>query len=401
MEPPGARPREALDSYLSEVANCEPLSPAEENADAKRIAELRADYWRALLSYPPYVDPIIDLLSRELKEPPIAELELVRATARAFRDRHTKENEVAHLRARDAAARVLTWSEPEPATADLVRDEVERVRAGAIVGAVIPLRRPPSGSAPFERYVRDVRRALRNYERAKRAFVEANLRLVISVAKHYNFGVLSLTDLIQEGNLGLMKAVDRFDHRRGTRFSTFAVWWIRHKITRGVANHGRTIRLPVHVTVDNLNLRKASRRLRMELGRDPTDVELAKVTDMSVERVGLTLRAIQSKPVSANAPVHSEGASQVQDLLPAEDAGDTYTRVEDQADCERMRAAMSSLPQMERDILRRRFGLSDGEEHTLAEIGEVYHLSRERIRQLQNRALKRLRVELEAASPAA
>lgn len=403
MEPPGGRPppEQALDVYLAEVSHREPMTPEQEAEAARQIAELRGVYWRALLSYPPFVDAFVDLLERQLSEPPSDKLETLRKTARAFRDRHTRANEEAYERALSQAADELEWSEPEPATADLVRDEVERVANGAITGASTHLRRPPPNSRPFAEYRARIVWARAAYDRAKRKFAEANLRLVISVAKHYNHGILSLTDLIQEGNLGLLKAVDRFDHRRGTRFSTFAVWWIRHKVTRAMANHGRTIRLPVHVTVDNMNLRKAGAKLRAKLGRDPTVEELAEVVQMPIERVELTRRAIRSRPVSANAPLNMEGASCVQDLIPAEETDEDFVRVEAGHDCERLRDAMSSLSTMERDILRRRFGLSDGEEHTLAAIGEVYHLSRERIRQVQNRALRRLRHQLEAAPTSA
>jgi RNA polymerase primary sigma factor len=406
MEPPGGSGRQALDSYLAEVAAEHTLTPSEEVSRAHELAGRRTAYWEALLSHPPYVEPVSAFVERQLKiddaAPGHAEaLEDLRVRARALRHRHTRDNRDRFATAASAVAHTWAKAEPEPATADLVRSELERVATGHITGARIPLRCPPAGSRPFAAYRERVERARRDYAQAKEAFVRANLRLVIATAKHYNHGILSLTDLIQEGNIGLMKAVDRFDPDRGTRFSTFAVWWIRHKITRAMANHGRTIRLPVHVTVDNMNLRKADKQLRTELGREPSEEELANVVQMSVERIRLTRRAVRARPVSTAAPLKSEGTTCIQDLLACEGTEDDFEHVEAAADCERLRAAMASLSEMERDILRRRFGLSNGEEHTLAEIGKLYELSRERIRQLQNRALSRLRGELDDRAPAA
>jgi RNA polymerase primary sigma factor len=381
---------------MRELPGTTPLDAAAEAAMARRIAGLRGAVWRALLAHAALVPAIAGFLARELDDPPLPLLSDLRAAAQSARG---GSGRAGLARAVAAVAEALTWNEPELRTAAFVHREVERVAAGGIPSPRLPLRVPRRPGRAFADYRAGIDAACREYDAARREFAERNLRLVIAVARHYDYGLLSATDLVQEGNLGLMKAVDRFDPRRGTRFSTFAVWWIRHKITRALANHGRTIRLPVHVAVDHLNLRKAERKLQRELGRAPSDDELGRLIQRSPERVALTRRAVATRPISANAPVRGDGIGCVQDTLRAEEDG--FARLEVDWDLPRLREAMWSLPRIERDILRRRFGFPDGEERTLAEIGQVYRLSRERIRQLQNRALERLRARLEVGPNAA
>jgi RNA polymerase primary sigma factor len=188
-----------------------------------------------------------------------------------------------------------------------------------------------------------------------------------------------------------MKAVDRFDAERGFKFSTYATWWIRHNITRAIANTGRTVRVPAHVSTTHMNISRIRRLLERELGRPATTEELADATKLTPEKIEHTWRAVLEQPVSTDAPLPGDSERSLQDILADDAAEIRWASVEAHAEGDRLREAIDLLPAMEADILRKRFGLDGTEEQTLAEIGRDHSLSRERIRQLQNRAIQRLR----------
>lgn len=235
-----------------------------------------------------------------------------------------------------------------------------------------------------------IRKAKKGNREARRKLINCNLKLVVNIAKHYAHFNLTLMDLIAEGNIGLMRAIDKFDVRRGYRFSTYAAWWIRQAITRALIDQGKTIRIPVYMNELMAKYKKVQEALRQKLNREPARGEIAKRLKMPVEKVA-EIELWSQRKASLEAPVGSDGESQLGDFIKSDDYSNTTTSIDKIFNKERINQLLKSVAERERLVLDLRFGIKDGKPHTLAEVAKKLNISRERVRQIEKEAIKKLR----------
>ncbi|HXU91235.1 MAG TPA: sigma-70 family RNA polymerase sigma factor [Methylomirabilota bacterium] len=393
------RVREAEDPtrrYLIEIGKTRLLTAANEVEIGRRIEAGHVELRRTLASVPLSAQRIAALADRVVRrEIPLDELivfpeaEPTPARIRSVRSALASVARLAKrrsVRARAALADVFAELPLAPSVVDELVEELVQTRERRALETRIEV--PPSD---LRRLLTALEEQRGQVEDAKRQMIEANLRLVVSIAKRYVRSGVPLLDLIQDGNIGLMKAVDRFQYRRGFKFSTYATWWIRQSITRGIADRARLIRFPVHITEVSNRVMGARDRLVQTLGREPTPEELAHRVQIPVSKIRTLLEAPRA-PVSLDMPVGEEGnGSELGDFiedtrLPAVDQ-DVIAR----ETVQHLKRALDTLPARERDVLRLRFGLGIDREHTLEEIGARLSLTRERIRQIEMKALAKLR----------
>ncbi|MEX1369114.1 MAG: RNA polymerase sigma factor RpoD/SigA, partial [Nannocystaceae bacterium] len=371
---PRGRRRGSLDLYLDRASRYERLEAEQEHEQLANLVELRRRRWQVLLSERAALPSLLSRIEDALSELPPEPLAAVRRAA---------NDEDAEALGRAVVA-LATELESHDANGTLVESLCDELPLDAL-----------DPDTAREHHAR-VRRAIRGYRRARNRFVCANLRLVVKVADRYSGRFMSLADRVQEGNLGLLKAIERFDPDRGTRFSTYAVWWIRHAITRALVNRGRVVRVPAHLHVVFTKVRAAREALQGELGRPPTLPELAEHVELPVAKVEAAVEAMERRAVSIDRPDDEGSGPAWSDRLGVSapqqqiDAGLDERRHETLA-----MEALDELDPRDRDILEQRFELGGRSKVTLETLGKSLELSRERVRQLQNRALTKLRRELE------
>ncbi len=374
-----------LSMYFKDMAALDVLRPEEEFTAAREIEALEIMLWEAVLAYAPAVEHVMAAVELLIALP--IEAKHLRTAA----EKSDKASGKDWTRLVSRAARKLRAADTDHLFIDAALLTIDRIALG------IGVRGADVGSLGRERaraeWLRKVINANRAATDARNDFVRANLRLVVSIARRFNHGRMALADLIQEGNLGLLKAVERYDYRRGFRFSTYASWWIRHAISRALADKGREVRLPVHMIDAQHRLTKARRMLTGQLGRNPTSEELAKATQMPLDKIEKMRSWLLEQSISIDKPVGDDEGRVLGEVLEDPDREDISPTqdLEWEALTTEVRDLLRELRPIEADILRQRFGLGTEQELTLKEIGDKYNLSRERIRQLQEQALAKMR----------
>jgi RNA polymerase primary sigma factor len=381
-----------LAQYLREMATHPMMGAEEELRAAIEVERAEVEHWVAILSFHPASGRVLDALERDLPTaddekldlPQIAELRAMLAASAGPGDAHgkaTREQEAAYKTACTSLAKAVRLADGDRLW---VAHAWEAVRVSG----------EDAEGRDRDKHMARIRAAAARTRAVKNAFVLANLRLVVSVARRYNRGMMPLVDLIQEGNIGLMKAVERFDHARGYRFSTYASWWIRHAIGRALADKGRVVRIPVHMLDTHNRIQRATQAVLARTGREPTLGELERETGIPQDKLDGATGAWGETPFSLDRPVDDEDGRKFVDFLQEQTEPSPYDALTSRKWNAEVHRLLTTLTPIESRIIRWRFGLDNEDELTLKEIGDKHNLSRERIRQLQEQALGKLRDQM-------
>lgn len=392
--------RGPLARYFRDMAAYTVMDPSLELATAKEFEAAEIARWQSVLSYPPALELVVRAVESEFAALPetvqLPEFDKLRKLVKVYRKNRSRFDRASAARWNDVTA---TLSQ-KLRTLDADRLFIEAVDYELARATHRDDDDPDSGepgqvlSAGFRKYLSTVSHARERLTRVKNRFVAANLRLVVSIARRYNRGKMALIDLIQEGNIGLIKAVERFDHSRGFRFSTYASWWIRHAISRALADKGRAVRIPVHMLDTYNRVQRVAAQIAVKLGREPTLEELAANTGITLEKLERIKKDWAETPFSLDRPVNDDDGRRFIDLLEDDNTISPLDHVVNLSWSDELQRLLATLSPMEARILRWRFGLDNEDELTLKEIGDKYNLSRERIRQLQEQALSKLRKQI-------
>jgi RNA polymerase primary sigma factor len=377
-----------LSKYFSELASHKMLTCEEEIAEAKKLSEMEIYRWCVTFREYELVPQMIeDVQSCFEPEQNIDGLDKLRKYAIKLVDRQPSRNQI------NRYGKMVEEIAPRLHEQDLKRDFIQA--AHRVVQAT--LRNPDTQTDPkWQILARETEQLAARIRMTKHAFIRANLRLVVSIARRYDKGQMPLIDLVQEGNLGLIKAVERFDYKRGFRFNTYASWWIRHAIGRALADKGQAVRVPVHALDAQQRLGRAVDAITLRLGRTPTEEELVEETGINSRKLKKVQKHKLALIASLDKEISSADNRKYIDLLADESMKNPFESALLSSWEENMNSVLEILSPIERTIVKWRYGLdNDGEEMTLKEIGNHYNLSRERIRQIQEQALKKIRRKLD------